>query len=82
MKKTYFTRQWERWQKESGISATAHQLRHTYATILYEAGIDVKDAQALMGHSDIAVTQNIYTHIRENRAKLAADLLNRHVEKI
>lgn len=74
--KSYFTRQWEKYKKESGLNITAHQLRHTYATILFEADIKEKDAQALMGHSDIRVTQNIYTHIRQSRMPETANKLN------
>lgn len=71
-----FQRWWDKYCSETGLSITAHQLRHTYATILFEAGIDVKDAQHLMGHSDISVTQNIYTHIRSNRMRETAEKLN------
>ncbi len=76
MNKSYFTRQWEKYKEESGLNITAHQLRHTYATILFEADIKEKDAQTLMGHSDIRVTQNIYTHIRQNRMPETANKLN------
>ena len=71
-----YQRRWNRYREETGLNITAHQLRHTYATILFEAGIDVKDAQHLMGHSDISVTQNIYTHIRANRMHDTANKLN------
>ena len=74
--KSYFTRQWKKYQTETGLDITAHQLRHTYATILFEAGIKEKDAQNLMGHSDIKVTQNIYTHIRQKRMNETANILN------
>lgn len=79
MNKTYFSRHWEKYQKESGLKITAHQLRHTYATILFEADIKEKDAQALMGHSDIKVTQNIYTHIRQSRMPETAGKLNNYI---
>lgn len=46
---------------------TAHQLRHGYATLLYEADVDVKDAQLLMGHANIKTTLDVYTHIRTSR---------------
>lgn len=71
-----FEKYWRRYKKETGLNITAHQLRHTFATILFEAGIDVKDAQHLMGHSDISVTTNIYTHIRAGHFKETADKLN------
>lgn len=44
--------------------------------MLFEAGVDVKDAQELMGHSDINLTRQIYTHIRSERKKETADKLN------
>lgn len=71
-----FQCRWAKYCEETGLSITAHQLRHTYATILFEADIDAKDAQQLMGHSDIAVTRNIYTHIRSKRLQDTATKLN------
>lgn len=67
---------WEKIQKKYGIKFTAHQLRHAYATMLFEAGISEKDAQSLMGHSDIHITHQIYTDIREKRNTLTAQKLN------
>ena len=42
---------------------TAHQLRHTYITMLYMAGIDVLTAKEQAGHADIQTTLGIYTHL-------------------
>ena len=44
---------------------TAHIFRHNYASLLYKQGVDVKTAQKLLGHSTIAVTMDIYTHLEE-----------------
>lgn len=41
---------------------TPHTLRHTYASDLYKAGVDIKQAQYLLGHDDIKTTLDIYTH--------------------
>lgn len=41
---------------------TPHLFRHTYASDLYRAGIDIKSAQYLLGHSDIKTTLDTYTH--------------------
>lgn len=49
---------------------TAHQLRHSYATILYDADVDVKTAQKLLGHADFSVTMKIY---RQNCFKFGGD---------
>ena len=42
---------------------TAHELRHTFCTIMFEAGIDAMTAKEQMGHSDIQTTLSIYTHL-------------------
>lgn len=58
-------------------SVTPHQLRHAYATILFEMGIDPKDAQQLLGHSKLEVTMDTYTHIRKKRRNDIAEKLNK-----
>lgn len=55
---------------------TPHQLRHCFATLLYEAEIDEKIAQSLLGHSSISITKDVYTHIRQNQKQKYADILN------
>jgi len=58
-------------QKEHGLTAMPHQYRHSYASMLHSAEIDVKDAQHLLGHSTVAMTQDVYTHLeRQHKAKL------------
>ena len=42
-----------------------HQLRHTYITTLFEAGLDIKEIQRVVGHADPSVTLRVYTHYRE-----------------
>lgn len=54
-----------------------HGLRHTYATRLFEAKIQPKTVQMLMGHSDIKVTMNIYTHVMEDVKTEAVEQLNK-----
>lgn len=43
---------------------TPHVCRHTYCSNQAKAGMNPKTLQYLMGHSDIAVTLNVYTHVR------------------
>ena len=74
-------RKWKQWQRKNNTSVTAHQLRHGYATILFEAGLEAKDAQYLLGHSTISMTQDIYTHIRQTRQKEYATKLNDFLNK-
>ena len=40
----------------------SYNLRHTYCTNLQRRGVDIRTAQKLMGHSDIRMTANIYSH--------------------
>lgn len=49
------------------FSFTCHDLRHTFATALYDAGVPVKAAQYFLGHSDIRVTLDLYTHLSKER---------------
>lgn len=43
---------------------TIHGLRHTYATIALDAGVDVLYVAELLGHSSPAITREIYQHVR------------------
>ena len=49
------------------VSFTFHDLRHTFATALYDAGVPVKAAQYFLGHADIRVTLDLYTHLSKER---------------
>lgn len=60
---------------------TAHQLRHGYATILFEAGVDEYTAQRLLGHADIATTRAIYTHLREKQRGRSITKLEEYLNK-
>ena len=42
---------------------TPHILRHTYATMLHAAGVDVLTAKEWLGHADVKTTMGIYTHL-------------------
>lgn len=54
---------------------TPYCLRHTYCTDLCKAGVDVRTAQRLMGHANIAITSDIYTHIDQTEILKAAELI-------
>ena len=45
------------------VPFTPHELRHTFCTIMYEAGLDAITAKDQMGHADIQTTLSIYTHL-------------------
>lgn len=58
-----------------------HGFRHSQATMLHELGVSLKDAQHRLRHKNIKTTSDVYTHISENRERLAADKLNSLNEK-
>lgn len=52
-----------------------HELRHSCASFLINMGFTLKDVQEWLGHSDIKMTANIYSHLDVNRKKNMADML-------
>lgn len=54
-----------------------HSLRHTYATRLFENRVSLKTIQALLGHSKIEITANIYTHVLPEQKINAVEVLNK-----
>ena len=85
----------EKWPKSKFIpggvpmripNITAHWLRHTFATMLYMAGVDVLTAKEQLGHTDVETTLQIYTHLdgiykRRSMDKLDAYLSNNDREE-
>ena len=65
MSETQFQRAWELYTTASGVTATPHQFRHAFATMIYEAGVPAEQAQALLRHAQYSTTKNIYTDIRD-----------------
>lgn len=54
-------------------------LRHTYCTNLCRKKVDIRIAQYLMGHADIRLTANIYTHVGNSDIVQAAELISKSV---
>lgn len=69
----------KKFQRDIGLTCTAHQLRHTYAGIMHSAEIDVKDTQVRMGHANISVTQDIYTEIEKQYNEKVRNKANEYI---
>ncbi|HCC3140655.1 site-specific integrase [Niallia sp. Sow4_A1] len=59
---------------------TIHGLRHTHASLLFEAGASIKEVQERLGHSDIQMTMNIYTHVTDTLKEQTAQKFQRYIE--
>lgn len=60
------------------LHITPHMFRHTFATSLLEADVDIRYIQEMLGHSSINITQ-IYTHVAVSKQKDI--LINKHPRK-
>lgn len=55
---------------------TAHQLRHSMATQLFQSGADELTAQLILGHASPTTTRNIYTHLTNQQKAQSVSKLN------
>ena len=60
---------------------TFHDLRHTYATRLFELGEPAKTVQELLGHSNVNITLGTYTHVLEKQKTKTATLIDSIYDK-
>lgn len=66
--------------KQTGITKNnetygVHTLRHTFASMLFQNGCDVKVVSEILGHSDTKITENIYIHlIQQQKIKAIEDI--------
>ncbi len=58
-----------------------HDLRHTFATMALEHGMDVKTLSAIIGHVSAATTLDIYSHVTNTMQKQAAAKIDRQIGK-
>ena len=70
-----------RLKKLYNIEFGYHKMRHSHATMLFDAGVNAKEVQARLGHATIATTMDIYTHISEDKAREAADAFEKLVSE-
>ena len=63
----------EQLKKKTGIHVYPHLFRHTHATELLKAGMDIYRVSKRLGHSSISTTLNIYGHLTEQDLKTVID---------
>ncbi len=68
--------------KDGKRTVTAHMLRHGTATLLFEAGVDVYTAQAILGHANVTTTMQIYTELREGQKRKSVKKFNETMSNV
>lgn len=77
--KSALDKRWKHWAKDHGLfeggraTIDRHQIRHHYTTRLYEAGVDLKSIQRILGHADVHVTLQTYTHLTDQQFQQASE---------
>lgn len=65
---------------ELQIEFNFHSLRHTHATMLLEAGANLKEIQSRLGHSKLSTTMDIYSHVtpkmKDNTVSILENILS------
>jgi integrase len=72
-------RHFKRILERSALSSTFrfHDLRHTCATLLLKQGVHVKFVQELLGHGDVSLTLNVYSHVLPDMGDAAAGAMDK-----
>jgi integrase len=66
----------------TGTDLRFHDLRHTSATLLLAQGVHPKIVQERLGHADISMTLNRYSHVTPDMQRQAADTLDAVFTKV
>ncbi|MNC36582.1 Tyrosine recombinase XerD [compost metagenome] len=61
---------------ELSTNITPHSLRHTYTSLMSEAGVELPVIQQMLGHKNDATTRNIYLHVTEARKRASVEKLD------
>lgn len=56
-----------------------HDFRHTHASLLVNEGINIQEIARRLGHSDVQMTWNTYSHLYPREEERAVEILNRIV---
>ena len=59
-----------------------HDLRHTFATMALQNGVDVKTVSSMLGHYDAGFTLRTYTHATRQMQEQAAEKMGNFMEQV
>jgi integrase len=67
--------------KRAGLTCRLHDLRHTMATMLLRQGVHPKVVQERLGHANVSITLDIYSHVAPNMQQAAAEKIDAGMRK-
>ena len=69
--------------REAGIPHIRfHDLRHTFATMALQSGVDIKTVSAMLGHYDAGFTLKTYTHATRQKQEEAAQTMGSFMAQV
>lgn len=77
----YLTHRFAKVVSKLGLQARFHDLRHTHATLLLKEGIHPKIVSERLGHSEIRITLDTYSHVLPQMQREAAEKLDKIIAK-
>ena len=72
------------WAVKSGAAGggSFHDLRHTFATLALQNGVDIKTVSSMLGHYDAGFTLRTYTHATRQKQDEAAETMGNFMEQV
>lgn len=59
-----------------------HGFRHTHASLLLNSGVDYKELQHRLGHAQLSMTMDTYSHLSQKNAKAVVDIFDRAIQNL
>lgn len=75
-----YQRSYRRWDKTDRTKIGLHECRHTFASLMIAAGVNIKAISVYMGHSSVAITLDLYGHLLPDDLETNGKLLNAFLE--
>jgi integrase len=66
--------------KKAGLNVRLHDLRHTHASLMLKAGVHAKVVSERLGHANIAITLDTYSHVLPGLQEAAAEKFDKVFE--
>ena len=67
---------------EDGLIFRFHELRHTFATLALQNGVDIKTVSSMLGHYDAGFTLRTYTHATRQMQDQAAETMGNFMSQM